>query len=241
MPGRLHVSKKDSVASAVRAMVLASTDRIWTYANFTGLEAGAVSQALSRLAKEGIVRRLRRGIYYRPKQTVIGESKASSAALSSILLASGARPTGLTAAQTLGFTNQVSAESSFAISKNNAPTNLPGVRVKVRRPATSGNMSTREAAVLELLRDRGQTSELTSEETIRRLAAMLREPSVFTKLAEAALSEPPRVRAILGALGQELDIQSGALERLRKSLNRLSRYDFGRFSILRYAKEWQSK
>jgi hypothetical protein len=241
MPGRLQIGKRESVASAVRTMVLASTDRIWTYEDFTGLEAGAVSQALSRLAKEGVVRRLRRGIYYRPKQTVIGESKASSAALSSRLLASGARPTGLTAAQTLGFTTQVSAEPSFAISKNNTPTNLPGIRVKVRRPATSGKMSTREAAVLELLRDRGQTSELTSEETIRRLTEMLKEPSVFDRLAEAALSEPPRVRAILGALGQEAGIQGSSLEQLRKSINRLSHYDFGRFSILRHAKEWQSK
>jgi Mn-dependent DtxR family transcriptional regulator len=222
-------------------MVTAGADRIWTYADFAGLEMGAVSQTLSRLAKEGIIRRVRKGVYYRPRQTVIGESQVSSAALGSKLLASGARPTGLTAAQTLGLTTQVPSEPSFAISRNNAPSNLPGIRVKVRRPATSEQIDIREAATLELLRDRGETSEFSSEETIWRLAKMLKEPSVFDRLAEAAVNEPPRVRAILGALGQEAGVHDTSLERLRKSLNKLSRFNFGHLKSLRFAKEWQSK
>lgn len=180
-------------------------------------------------------------MYYRSKRTVIGESKASSVALSSKLRSSGARPTGITAAQTLGLTSQVPAVQSFAISKNNAPTSLPAVRVKVRRQATGEEINMREAAILELLRERGETSELSSEETIERLLAILREPAVFGRLAKVALNEPPRVRAILGALGQEAGLPMSTLERLRKSLNRLSRYRFGQFRALGSAKEWQAK
>lgn len=241
MRERSQTGYRNSAAGTVRTMVMASADKLWTYSDFAGLEAGAVSQALSRLAKEGVVRRVRKGVYYRPKRTVIGESKASSIALSLKLLASGARPTGITAAQTLGLTSQVPAVQSFAISKNNAPTNLPGVRVKVRRPATGEEINTREAAILELLRDRGEASELPTEETIHRLLEILREPSVFRRLAKVALNEPPRVRAILGALGHEAGIPIAALEQLRNSLNRLSRYEFGRFRALRFAKEWQAK
>ena len=241
MGERLQTGHRNSAAYAVRTMVMGSADKIWIYSDFAGLEAGAVSQALSRLTKEGIVRRLRKGVYYRPKQTVIGESRVSSVALSSKLLSTGARPTGLTAAQALGLTSQVPAVQSFAISKSNSPTNLPGVRVKVRRPVTGEEINIRAAAILELLRERGETSELSSEETIYRLVAMLREESMFSKLAEVALNEPPRVRAILGALGQEAGLPESALERLRESLNRLSRYSFGRFRALRFAKEWQAK
>ena len=241
MQERLQAKRRDSVAYTVRMMVTESTDRIWMYEDFVGLEAGAVSQALSRLAKEGIVRRIRKGAYYRPRQTVVGESKAPSVVLVSKLLAPGARPTGLTAAQALGLTTQIPAEPSYAITKSNAPSNLPGVRLKVRRPIIGKEIDTRQAAILELLRDRGQTSELSSKETIRRLVTMIRNPSVFSKLAETALNEPPRVRAILGALGEEAGMDGSALESLRKSLNSLSRYDFGRFSTLRTAKEWQSK
>jgi hypothetical protein len=55
------------------------------------------------------------------------------------------------------------------------------------------------------------------------------------------MGEPPRVRAMLGALGEELSISSRLLDELRGSLNPLSRYDFGRLESLRYAKQWQAK
>lgn len=222
-------------------MVMTNTDSIWTYEDFTGLETGAVSKALSRLTKEGLLRRLRKGMYYRPKQTIIGESRVSSVALGAKLLSSGARPTGITAAQALGLTNQVPAIPSFAISKNDAPVNLPGIRVTVRRPPIGERMNACEVAVLEVLRDRGETSELSKEETIYRLTQILRKRSVFNRIAKSAINEPPRVRAILGALGQEASIQNTAIDNLRKSLNGLSRFDFGLFKDLPSAKEWQSK
>lgn len=64
---------------------------------------------------------------------------------------------------------------------------------------------------------------------------------MFAKLAEAAMQEPPRVRAMLGALGQEARIRKPELVKLRSSLNPLSRYDFGRLRCMKYAKEWLAK
>ena len=135
------IQKTTSVASAVRRAVAASSDRVWMYADFAGQEMGAVSQALSRMSREGLIRRVRKGIYYRPRQTVVGESKVSPAAMSIKLLSKDARPTGLTAAHVLGLTTQNPARPSYAISKNNALSNLPGVKVKVRRPSLSKGLS----------------------------------------------------------------------------------------------------
>lgn len=241
MRTRLASGKTISVASAVRQAVMNSSDRIWTYADFTGLEMGAVSQALSRLSREGVVRRVRKGVYYKPKQTVLGESKASPSAVSARLLSTGARPTGLTAANALGLTTQNPARPSYAVSRNNAPTNLPGVKVMVRRPVLNEDIHAREAAILEFLRDRGQTSDLAPQEIVERLVSMLIDTAVFARVAEAALGEPPRVRAMLGALGQEAGIPDSNLLQLRQSLNKLSRYDFGRLRGLRHAREWQAK
>ena len=55
------------------------------------------------------------------------------------------------------------------------------------------------------------------------------------------MGEPTRVRAMLGALGEELSMSSRLLDEMRGSLNPLSRYDFGRLESLRYAKQWQAK
>lgn len=233
--------KAISVASAVRQTLMGSVDRIWTYADFANLEMGAVSQALSRLSREGLIKRVRKGVYYRSRQTVVGESKASPAAISDRLLSKGSRPTGLTAAHVLGLTTQNPARPSYAVSKNNAPTHLPGVRVKVRRPALNEEIGTREAAILEFLRDRGQTSDLSPKETIQRLLEALSDPSTFNRVAKAAANEPPRVRAMLGAIGQEAGMSDSSVKSLRESLNRLSRYDFGKLRGLHHAREWQAK
>ncbi|MCE5323161.1 helix-turn-helix domain-containing protein [bacterium] len=241
MRSAIKNKQERSVASAVREAISQSTDRVWVYTDFNGMPPAAVSQALSRLYREGLVKRVRKGVYYRPKQTVLGESKVSPAALISKLLPSDARPTGYTAARVLGLSTQVPVEPSYAVSKSKAPASVAGVKVTVRRPVSSICIDTREAAILEFLRERGTTSERSPEETVRRLLHIIKEPGVFAKLAEAAMQEPPRVRAMLGALGQEARIRKPELVTLRSSLNPLSRYDFGRLRCMRYAKEWLAK
>ncbi len=49
------------------------------------------------------------------------------------------------------------------------------------------------------------------------------------------------MRAMLGAIGEELDMPARLLKRLKDSLNPLSRYDFGSLRSLRHAKDWQAK
>ena len=56
-----------------------------------------------------------------------------------------------------------------------------------------------------------------------------------------APSEPPRVRAIIGAIGEQLGKNRAALRRLRDSLNPFSRFDFGLLAGLRHASNWQAR
>jgi hypothetical protein len=227
----------------VRQVVLESKDQIWTYSDFVGMPVTAVSQALSRLSRQGEIQRVRKGVYYRPKPTIIGKSRASDTALAAKMLSSdrGLRPAGTTAAQILGMTTQNPAQTTYAISKSTAPSKLRGVKIKVGRPATSSELSAFEAAVLEFLRDRGRTGELSPDETVRQLLRTLVEDNHYANLVKAAANEPPRVRALLGAIGQQIGTEESNLRKLRDSLNRLSRFDFGKLNALRHAKEWQSK
>jgi hypothetical protein len=99
----------------------------------------------------------------------------------------------------------------------------------------------KEAAILEVLRDRGATSDLSPAETISRLNTLLAEGKTFDRLARAAGEEPPRVRAMLGALGEMSGLSERRLKELRQSLNPVSRFDFGLLSELPNAKSWQAK
>lgn len=87
----------------------------------------------------------------------------------------------------------------------------------------------------------GRTTELSDSETRARLISILRQPSRFERLLTAAGNEPPRVRAMLGAIGQEIGIDAEQLAKLKAGLNHLSRFDFGILRGLTDAQEWQAK
>ena len=95
--------------------------------------------------------------------------------------------------------------------------------------------------MMEFLRDRGATSDLPIHDTIERVVRRLSELSAWDHLAKVADDEPPRVRAMLGAIGQDLGKPDAALRRLRSSINPLTRFDFGAFVGLKHAREWQAR
>ncbi len=68
-----------------------------------------------------------------------------------------------------------------------------------------------------------------------------RETGCFERLLKIASTEPPRIRAILGAIAEQLGKPKAQLAGLRQSLNPLSRFDFGHLQTLAYAKTWQAK
>ena len=99
----------------------------------------------------------------------------------------------------------------------------------------------KDAALLDFLRRGGRSSELSPEKTINRTLALFAERGRFERLAKVAASEPPRVRAILGALGEQTGKGTRSLRQLRASLNPFSRFDFGVLSGLPNARSWQAK
>jgi Family of unknown function (DUF6088) len=225
----------------VRERVLAAGEHYWSLADFRDLPAAAAAHALSRLAGEGELQRVRKGLYYRPKATVIGPSIPSP----TIALAKTARtplhPSGLTATNVLGLSTQNPTHGEFATPAAAAPGGLTGAIVHTRRPASRLNMSDGDAALFELLRDRARNSDLSPEQTSNRLVSMVADPARFQRLATVALSEPPRVRAMLGAIGQQAGAPEAALDSLRASLNPLSRFEFGILRSLDHAREWQAR
>jgi Family of unknown function (DUF6088) len=235
--------RQTNTAAFIRQQIEAGGEAYWRHTDFAHLPSTAVSKALSRLAANGILERVSKGLYYRPRLTRFGRSRPSPNDFPTRLIGQNLHPAGLSAANLLGFTTQNSIQGEFATSASSVPRTLIGSRTRIhtRRPPTWNHLEATDAALLDFLRSRGKLSELSVAETTRRLLDYFRDGSRLERLLAVADAEPPRVRAMLGAIGQEIGCSANVLEPLRKSLNPVSRFDFGSLSQLCYAREWQSK
>jgi hypothetical protein len=210
----------------------------------------AAAQALSRLAREGVIQHIRKGVYYLPKQTLLGESRPSEAAILREVLRDKVRPTGITAANLLGLSTQISARPELAAYTSALPEETNAARIYRRRRSRATSLAPQDSALLEFLRNRGKFGELAAEETIAHLQNLLRPDSAgstgarsprLRHLRDAALLEPPRVRAMLGALMQSAGLLETLWRPLLESLNPQTRFDFGLLRSLPNAREWQAR
>jgi hypothetical protein len=244
MDSRKKTPRKRQTARLVRDRIEQGGERIWRLSDFNDLPFSGTARALSRLAEDGFVERLSKGVYYRSRSTTFGKSLPNPAAMQK-LAATGRDvfPSGITAANLLGFTTQTARRGEVATSGFALPRKLlgPDTVVHTRRPDAWTGLSDEDAALLDFLRRGGKTSELPPQQTIRRTLSLLSEKGRFQRLLEIAATEPPRARALLGALGEQIGIKPGALATLRATLNPLSRFDFGVFSELPNAAAWQAK
>jgi len=244
MGSRKNTPQKRQTARLVRDRIEQGGERIWRLSDFRDLPFSGTARALSRLAEDGVVERLSKGVYYRSRSTTFGKSLPNPAAMQK--LAAKDRtvfPSGVTAANLLGFTTQTAGRGEVATSGFTLPRKLlgPDTVVHTRRPEAWAGLSDEDAALLDFLRRGGKTSELPPHQTIRRALRLLSEKGRFHRLLKIAATEPPRARALLGALGEQIGIKVAALATLRATLNPLSRFDFGVFSELPNATAWQAK
>jgi len=239
-----HGSAEASTAENVRQRIEAGGERVWRLMDFEGMPFSAVAQALSRLSRGGLIQRLGKGLYYRPRETAFGLSKPNSAQISSLrVYRRRVFPAGIAAANMLGFTTQNPARVEVATNGSSLPRLIvgKGAVIHTRRPESWRDLTEKDAAILDFLRNRGESSELSPEKTVQKLLEYFREPDRFEGMLKVAESEPPRVRAMLGAIGQQLGRPESRLLALRKNLNTLSRFDFGCLAALEHAREWQAK
>ena len=228
----------------VRQRIERGGERLWQLEDFRDLSFAAVAQALSRLKREGKIERLSKGVYYRTRDTAFGKSRPNPSTIQK--LASKKKtvfPAGIAAANLLGFTTQTGKRGEISTTASSLPRKLVGSEtiVHTRRPQAWASLGEEDAAMLDFLRRAGSTSELSPDETVRRALKLLSGEGRYERLLKVTETEPPRVRAMLGAIGEQLGKNEAVLQRLRDSLNPFSRFDFGLLSALRHAMKWQAK
>jgi hypothetical protein len=200
-----------SVADEVRERVLASRDRFWRPGSFGDHSPDAVAQALSRLTRDGELRRVRRGLYWRGAPTRLGMAPPPPDRLAREVAGQsrGTGPAGRSAALALGLSTQVPRHETIAVPAR-APRNQAGLRL-VSRAASSKRRSERltpaEVALLEVLRAWDVLVEAPAQEATSRITDLVDSGVIRAdRLARAAATEPPVVREglrdLLGRVGR---------------------------------------
>jgi hypothetical protein len=198
-----------SAAAEVRKRVLSSRDRFWRPEDFDG-SPDAVTQALSRMARSGEVRRLRRGLYWRGAPTRLGMAPPPPNRLAGAVAGgAGAGPAGWSAALALGLSTQVARREAIAI-PGRSPRN-PGAVRYVSRAASTKRRDERlhplEVALLEVLRDWEGLVEVPAADAVARIEHLVSDGTLrLDRVARASATEPPRVRErlrhLLASLGR---------------------------------------
>jgi hypothetical protein len=207
----------------------------------------AAAKAVERLIIKGVIKRVSTGIFYKPKKTVFGELKPNEEEiLKPYLFDKGKRIayiTGTSLYNRMGLTTQIpkiikisSRVKRITISRGN----IKAKPVKSYVDVTDSNFYLLE--LLDALKELKQIPNLDKSSAIKILLNKLKELSQNeTKLlVKCSLAYPPRVRAFLGALLENIKTSTD-LSKLKKSLNPFSEYEYGIEPILSTAKNWSIK
>jgi len=227
----------------VRHRIVGGGERLWQFADFPDLPFMPLAQALSRLARQGELQRLSKGFTIAPAIRRSDRAAPIPPRCENLPAAAGASFPPASPQPTSSASRPRPPNAlKIATTALSLPRKLVGdAIIHTRRPAAWAGLSEEDAALLDFLRGGGKTSELSPAETTRRTIRILSEPGRLARLLKVSEHEPPRVRAILGAIGEQLGVGAAALRRIRASLNALSRFNFGPFRGLAYAQNWQAK
>ena len=150
-------------------------------------------------------------------------------------------PSGYAGFNALGLTTQVSGVTELAVDgpMRTTQTEKKRIRFLVRDRRTLTNAT--ERAILEALRRINDIADTTPVEVIEVITSNIRAGKTsFERLALLALqSEPPRVRALMGVIGEELCPTAEILDRLRDSLNPTTVFHIPTGRSLHNAGKWR--
>ncbi|WP_445738027.1 DUF6088 family protein [Mariniflexile sp.] len=188
------------------------------------------AKALERLQKKGLIKKVANGKFYKPESTVFGELKPSETELLKPYLFEGnsriAYVTGAALYNQMGLTRQVASKIKIASRGKRIYVqagNIKATPVKSYVEVTNDNFQ--QLGFLDALKDINKISDLDPKSAVVILSNMIKEMSK-KKLAETieyALVYPPRTRAILGALLENLQ-KYESIQTLKESLNPFSEY-----------------
>ncbi|MBD1426126.1 DUF6088 family protein [Sphingobacterium arenae] len=194
----------------------------------------SAAKALERLQKEDLIKKISKGVFYKPEKTIFGTLEPNyNELLRPYLFENGKRiayETGTTLYNRLGLTTQMAFRTKIA---------SRGKRINIDRKVLKADAVKSYAEVddknydilgiLDAFKDIKRIPDSSVGQAIVRLSIILNElnPKQIESLVKYALVYPPRVRALVGAVLQNNDYQGKGLDKLKDSLNPLTIIQLG--------------
>ena len=200
----------------------------------TSDEIIAGSKALSRLVDKGIIKRVRKGYYYKPKVSVFGEQKPREDVLLSLYLFDKNKQvayiTGTRLYNRLGLTTQVPTSIRIASLDKQVKGKVGNMLVKPAKSyveVTSNNIKYLE--FLDVIKDLNTIPDLQKSDGLVYLKKVIYnfDTTEIKKLVIYGAAYPPKVRALLGALLETMNTNPVVYKVLKKSINPSSNYEYG--------------
>ncbi|WP_245725333.1 DUF6088 family protein [Paenimyroides marinum] len=192
------------------------------------------AKALERLQKTGLIKKVSKGIFYKPEQTVFGELMPDySEQLRPYLFENGKRiayETGISLYRRLGLTTQMAFRIKIASRGKRIYINrgtLKADGVKSYAEVTENNYEV--LGLLDAFKDIKKIPDASVVQSVKRLSAILKDldKKQTETLIKYALLYPSRVRALVGAILQNIGCKSKELDKLKQSLNPLTTTKLG--------------
>ena len=191
------------------------------------------AKALERLQKEGLIKKMSKGVFYKPKQTVFGELKPDyTEMLRPYLFENGKRvayETGYSLYNRLKLTTQMAFRIKIASRDRRISVNKGALKidtVKSYVDVTDANYKLLE--LLDALKDIKRIPDASPDNSIVILSSLINKLSdkQIAEIIKYALSYPPRVKALLGAVLENINNQVST-SKLKQSLNPLTKFELG--------------
>lgn len=196
-------------------------------------EYSAATKAIERLIKKGLISRASTGVFYKPKKTAFGSLKPKEEELLKPYLFEGddriAYITGTALYNRMGLTPQVPKNIKVASRSKRIVTKVGSTQVKpVKSYMDVTNENYYLMELLDVLKDFKNIPDTEKGQVIKFMLQKFNGLSKKEKrnLVSIAIKYPPRVRALTGALLNEIDPGKPVIE-LKKSINPLTVYEFG--------------
>lgn len=215
--------------------------KLFTYDDVPMENKSAVAIELSRLFKQGVIKKVSKGKFYKPKKTSFGELEPSFDEKIKSYMDSSSYETGINAYRKLGLTTQVANSVTIATNKPYKKVKVGNITINFVPKRTDAPKKYLELLViLDALKDIKRIPDSSPSEVIVTIKKIIKslEYDKKIKLANYAKSYPPRVMAIIGAIFTELGLKE-EVSSLKQLLNPLTKFGLNvKDDILGYKKEW---
>jgi hypothetical protein len=211
-------------------------------------EYQTAAKALERLQKKGVIKKVSKGIFYKPKMTIFGELKPSEEEILKPYLFQGqkriAYVTGTFLYRQLGLTTQMAFEIKIASRSKRIYINTGAIKAKPVKSYTDVTEENYEIlGFLDAMKDLKIIPDVDTKSAINIFSNNIQNlnNTQIQIMIEYAILYPPRVRALLGAILEQINRTEG-IEKLKESLNPLTSYNLSiKKSSLKTIVNWNIK